>query len=357
MNEVLVVVDMQNDFVAGALGSDAARAVVPFVCEKIRMHREAGRGSVCFTMDTHGEDYLETQEGRKLPVAHCVKGTDGWQLCPEVAAYAGGAQLFEKPAFGSARLAESLAAMHRTQPIDGVTFVGLCTDICVISNAMLLRAFLPETPVCVDALCCAGATPDGHGTALAAMRACQIDTVMETRRLLLRPWRASDAEALYRHASGLDVGPAAGWAAHTSVEDSRDIIQTVLSAPETYAVVRKDTDEPVGSIGLMTRDGRHSAEMGEDEGEIGYWIGKPFWGQGLIPEATEALLRHAFAGLGLSAVWCGYYDGNEQSRRVQEKCGFRYHHTEENKDCPQLGDGERRTEHFTLLRKDEWCME
>ena len=174
---------------------------------------------------------------------------------------------------------------------------------------------------------------------------------LETPRLLLRRWEETDAEALYKYAKDPAVGPIAGWPPHTSVENSREIIRTILSAPETYAVVLKQSSEPVGSIGLMFGDTVHSADIADGEAEIGYWIGVPYWGQGLIPEAVRRLLRHGFEDLGLQTVWCGYYDGNAQSRRVQEKCGFRFHHTEVGKRSP-LGD--IRTEHFTNLTKDEW---
>jgi nicotinamidase-related amidase len=177
MNEVLIVVDMQNDFVTGALGSDAARHIVPAVADRIRRHVDEARGPVVFTLDTHGADYPDTYEGQNLPVPHCVKETDGWLLCPDIKPWAEHGRVFEKPTFGSVRLAETLAAEHATTPFGGVTLVGLCTDICVISNAMLLRAFLPEVPITVDAACCAGATPEGHEAALAAMRACQIRTL------------------------------------------------------------------------------------------------------------------------------------------------------------------------------------
>ncbi len=164
----------------------------------------------------------------------------------------------------------------------------------------------------------------------------------ETSRLLLRPWEEKDAESLYKHAKDPAVGPIAGWPPHTSVENSREIIRTVLSAPETYAVILKQTGEPVGSIGLMFGDTVHSADSADSEAEIGYWIGVPFWGQGLIPEAVRRLPRHGFEDLGLHTVWCGYYDGNTKSKRVQEKCGFRFHHTEVGKRSP-LND--IRTEH------------
>ena len=171
---------------------------------------------------------------------------------------------------------------------------------------------------------------------------------LTTPRLTLRPWRESDAKTLYKYAKDPAIGPIAGWPPHTSVEDSLNIIRTVFAAPETYAVVLKETGEPVGSIGIMFRDGLHSAEMHTGEAEIGYWIGVPYWGQGLIPEAVRYLLKRCFEDLGMTAVWCGYYDGNVKSQRVMEKCGFRFHHTEEGKTSP-LGDV--RTEHFMRMTK------
>lgn len=175
-----------------------------------------------------------------------------------------------------------------------------------------------------------------------------------TRRLILRPWRESDAEELYRLARDPDVGPAAGWPVHTSADNSREIIKGVLSEPETYAVVLKQTGEPVGGVGIKL-PGHGSAPMTDTEAELGYWIGKRYWGQGLIPEAVRALLRRCFLELGCTAVWCGYYDGNEKSRRVQEKCGFVYHHSESGKVCQLLG--EVRTEHFTRLPREDWHPE
>ena len=177
--------------------------------------------------------------------------------------------------------------------------------------------------------------------------ACQL----VTQRLILRIWQESDAESLYKYAKDPEIGPIAGWPPHSSVEDSLNVIRTVFAAPETYAVVLKESNEPVGSIGIMFGDGLHSAEMQVNEAEIGYWIGKPYWGQGLIPEAVRRLLRRCFEDLGMAAVWCGYYDGNTKSRRVMEKCGFRFHHTEEGKTS-SLGDV--RTEHFMWMTKEEW---
>lgn len=175
--------------------------------------------------------------------------------------------------------------------------------------------------------------------------------MIETNRLILRPWEEDDAEVLFRYASDPDIGPIAGWPTHTSVENSLEIIRTVFAAPETYAVVLKDTGEPVGSCGIMFSDSLHSADMKQNEAEIGYWIGKPYWGQSLIPEAVMALLARCFHDLHLDAAWCGYYDGNTKSKRVIEKCGFKYHHT--NKDIVSpLGD--TRTEHFYIMTKEDY---
>lgn len=174
---------------------------------------------------------------------------------------------------------------------------------------------------------------------------------LETERLILRPWKEDDAESLYKYAKNPEVGPIAGWPVHTSVENSREIIKSVLAADETYAVCLREDNVAIGSIGLITPAQSHT-KAADDEIEIGYWIGVPYWGQGLIPEAVRALQKHAFLDLGCSAMWCGYYDGNEKSKRCQEKCGFKYHHTEENKPCALMGDV--RTEHFTYLTKEQW---
>lgn len=172
--------------------------------------------------------------------------------------------------------------------------------------------------------------------------------ILETSRLILRPWLESDAEALFRYASDPAIGPIAGWTPHTSVADSLEIIRTVFSVPETYAVVLKATGEPVGCCGILFPDGSNNATIKTGEAEIGYWIGKPYWGLGLIPEAVNVLLSRCFNDLALDAVWCGYYEGNTKSRRVIEKCGFKFHHTDKDKVSP-LGD--IRTEHFYIRRK------
>ena len=172
---------------------------------------------------------------------------------------------------------------------------------------------------------------------------------LETERLLLRPWTLGDAEELYRYAKDPGVGPAAGWEPHTSVENSREIIKTILSAPGTFAVVLKETGLPIGSAGyFQTRaQGSEAGEM-----EMGYWIGKPYWGNGYIPEATRALIRYCFEELHCPRVWCSHFEGNENSKRCMEKCGFTYHHTQ--KDFEREAAGEVRTVHFECLTREAW---
>ena len=178
----------------------------------------------------------------------------------------------------------------------------------------------------------------------------EVCAMIETERLILRPWREDDAEALYKYASDPDIGPPAGWPPHTSVENSRNIIRAVFSAPETYAVCLKD-GSPIGSIGLKLNGSTDMTDR-DDECELGYWIGKPFWGQGMIPEASRAILRHAFEDLGMRAVWCGYYEGNEKSKRVQEKLGFVYQYTTEGLEVTLVN--EIRTGHTNLMTKEHW---
>ena len=172
--------------------------------------------------------------------------------------------------------------------------------------------------------------------------------VLETKRLVLRPWEEADAEECYRYAKDPRVGPAAGWPPHKSVEETRRVIRELLMRPEIYAIVLKETGLPAGSIGLHHND----LTSKEDEAELGYWIGVPYWGRGLVPEAAREMLRHAFEDLGLARVWCGYYDGNEKSKRVQEKLGFTHQWTTE--DVPVLQMGETRRGHVNLLTKEEW---
>lgn len=169
--KVLVVVDMQNDFIDGALGSEEAQAIVPRAAEKIK----GWEGEVIFTRDTHSENYRETQEGKKLPVPHCIKGTEGWEISAELPVKAD-ALITDKPSFGSVELGNYVS---RLSGLERIEIIGLCTDICVISNALLLKAFCPEIPITVDASCCAGVTPESHKNALEAMKMCQIEIINE----------------------------------------------------------------------------------------------------------------------------------------------------------------------------------
>lgn len=172
-----------------------------------------------------------------------------------------------------------------------------------------------------------------------------------TERLILRPWHVTDAESLYACASDPRVGPVAGWPPHTSVAESERVIRTIFSAPETYAVTLRGDDRPIGCVGLQTGDGSNMP-LEEGEAEVGYWLGVPYWGQGLTPEAIAALIRHAFADLGMATLWCGHFDGNEPSRRVQEKCGFRHRRTEANRHFATIDAF--RTIHISSLSRQEW---
>ena len=173
MKKVLVVIDMQNDFIDGALGTDEAVQIVGSVAEKIREYE----GQTVFaTRDTHEENYLETAEGRHLPVPHCIRGTKGWEIRPEIARALeeAGAEVIDKPTFGSEVLARKLQKMAEQEELS-IELAGLCTDICVVSNALLIKAKLPETPLRVDPACCAGVTRESHEAALLTMKMCQVD--------------------------------------------------------------------------------------------------------------------------------------------------------------------------------------
>lgn len=176
---------------------------------------------------------------------------------------------------------------------------------------------------------------------------------IKTERLILRPWQESDAENLYDYAKEPNVGPIAGWPVHTSVENSREIIKTVLSADGIYAVCLKSDYKAIGSVGL-TVGKASSLGLPDTEGEIGYWIGVPFWGKGLIPEAVKEMIRYGFEDLNLEKIWCRYFDGNIKSKRVQEKCGFAYHHTNKNVQWKNMND--IYTEHLTRIRREEWMI-
>ena len=171
----LIVVDMQKDFIDGSLGTPEARAIVPAVAERIAQAREAGE-TIVATLDTHGEDYMQTREGRWLPVPHCIRGSEGWRIPPKLMALLEGCRLVEKPTFGSTELPELIRWMA-----DGaeprIELIGLCTDICVVSNALLIKAALPEADIAVRRDCCAGVTPEKHEAALQTMRSCQIEVI------------------------------------------------------------------------------------------------------------------------------------------------------------------------------------
>ncbi len=169
MKNILVVVDMQKDFIDGALGTAEAVAIVPNVEKKIREFQ----GEVIFTRDTHEENYMETQEGKNLPVPHCIRGTAGWEIDASLQKYVTG-KCIDKPTFGSVELGAYLKELEEKEPIETITLIGLCTDICVISNAMIAKATLPEVKIIVDSACCAGVTPQSHNNALEAMKMCQI---------------------------------------------------------------------------------------------------------------------------------------------------------------------------------------
>lgn len=171
MRKLLIVIDMQKDFTYGALRNEDAIAVIQKVKEKV----EKFKGEVIFTLDTHGDDYMHTQEGRKLPVPHCIKGSEGHELVDELKPYAENRLVLEKETFGSVKLGEILKEMNASEPLEEITLIGVCTDICVISNAMIAKAALPEVTVKVDSACCAGVTPESHNIALEAMKACQIE--------------------------------------------------------------------------------------------------------------------------------------------------------------------------------------
>lgn len=172
MEKILVIVDMQKDFVDGSLGTKEAQAIIPAVKDKI----ENFDGEIIFTMDTHTEDYLNTQEGKKLPVSHCIKGTPGHEIIEKLQPYTKKAlAIFEKETFGSRKLGSFLKELHKEKEIESIEFIGLCTDICVVSNALLVKAFLPEVPIIVDSNCCAGVTPEKHESALETLRSCQIE--------------------------------------------------------------------------------------------------------------------------------------------------------------------------------------
>lgn len=173
MSKILIVVDMQNDFIDGALGTKEAIGILPNVIERIQNFK----GNIIYTRDTHKGNYLSTQEGKCLPVEHCIEGTSGWELHRDIQQITGDTQsiIYNKNTFGSKELVQELMEIDKKDPIEEIELIGLCTDICVISNALLIKAFLPEIKISVDARCCAGVTPESHQNALNAMKMCQIN--------------------------------------------------------------------------------------------------------------------------------------------------------------------------------------
>ncbi|MBR3504506.1 MAG: GNAT family N-acetyltransferase [Clostridia bacterium] len=175
--------------------------------------------------------------------------------------------------------------------------------------------------------------------------------MLQTERLTLRRWEEGDAEDLYRYAKDPDVGPIAGWPPHRSLEESRDVIRNVLNGREAYAVCLKADNRAIGAIELKLNGHTDMTER-DDECELSYWLGKPFWGRGIMPEAAGEMLRHAFEDIGMTKVWVGYYEGNVKSKRVQEKVGFRYQWKSEDVDVPLMH--ETRNGYVSSLSKDQW---
>ena len=175
--------------------------------------------------------------------------------------------------------------------------------------------------------------------------------ILHTERLLLRPWCEADAESLYEYAKNPEVGPIAGWPPHKSVEESLDVIKNILMCEESYAICEKENGMAIGAIALKLNG--HTDMTERDDGcELGYWLGKPFWGRGYMPEAAREIIRHGFEDLGMTTIWCGYYDGNTKSKRVQEKIGFIYHHTCD--EVPVTLLNEVRVGHTNYMTKEQW---
>ena len=191
--KIIVVIDMQNDFIDGALGSPEARAIVPVMIERLK-ELDSSKNLLLFTKDTHQENYSETQEGKKLPVEHCIEDTNGWSINKEISSFCDYGSRFMgyssntvrksrilKPTFGSLELADIIRDISHNDSynIEEVILMGVCTDICVVSNALLLKAYCPEIPITVDASCCAGVTPESHAAALTTMKMCQVNVINE----------------------------------------------------------------------------------------------------------------------------------------------------------------------------------
>ena len=175
--------------------------------------------------------------------------------------------------------------------------------------------------------------------------------LLYTERLILRRWEESDAEQLFKYAQDPDIGPIAGWPAHKSVEESLSVIKNVFTGKECYAVCLKEDGKAIGAIELKL-GGHTDMTDRDDECEIGFWLGKPFWGRRIIPEAVREMLRHAFEDCGMNKVWVGYYEGNEKSKRVQKKCGFKFQWKSENLDVPLMH--EKRNGYVSVMTREDW---
>lgn len=175
--------------------------------------------------------------------------------------------------------------------------------------------------------------------------------ILKTERLILRRWEENDATDLYKHACDPAVGTMAGWPAHQSVSESRDVIKNVLNGKESYALCLRENERAIGAVELKLKDQSDLCNQ-DDECEIGFWLGREFWGRGLMPETVNEIIRHAFADLGMQKIWIRHYEGNSNSKRVQEKCGFQYQWTADNVDVPLLD--EKRTIHVSLLTREDW---
>lgn len=176
---------------------------------------------------------------------------------------------------------------------------------------------------------------------------------LETKRLIIRKWTENDAADLYKYAKDPAVGPIAGWPPHKSIDESREIIKNVLSGNQSFAICFKTDGKAIGAIELKL-NGHTDMTSSDDECELGYWLGKPFWGQGIASEAAQEIIRYGFEDIGMKKIWCGYYDGNIKSKRVQEKCGFKHQWTTQNVDVPLMH--EKRIGHVSCLTKEEWKM-
>lgn len=175
--------------------------------------------------------------------------------------------------------------------------------------------------------------------------------VLNTERLTLRKWAVADAESLFEYAKDPDVGPIAGWPPHKNIDESLNVIKKVFNGAECYAICEKCNNKAIGAVELKL-NGSTDMTNRDDECELGYWLGKPFWGKGYMPEAAREIIRHAFEELGMTTIWCGYYEGNYKSKRVQEKLGFIYHHTCEEVAVPLMN--ETRVGHTNYMTKEQW---